>query len=184
MIPTQGQRGEMLTEAFRSVRIQTRTANDIVILPGESPLYERLNREIDRIDCDAFVVLCDDDKLEPTYLEKTVGRMQETGADIVYTDLRHFGTKDAVWIAPPPGSPPDPNPLPVTALCTKAMWRLVGGYTDGPYFDWQFWWKCLNHGAVTAKVNEPLFLYRNHPGQAGQEDVRLCEEIVRRRYRR
>ena len=162
-----------LSEALESLSRQTRCADEIIVAIGQTPLHERLNDAIDASDCDAFIVLCDDDLLEPTYIEKTVARMEETGAGIVYTDLRHFGTRDAVWIAPPPDPTPDPdpNPLPVTSLCRKSVWAMVGGYRLGPYFDWDFWWSAINVGATRAKVAEPLFLYRNHLGQGTRSPI-------------
>jgi glycosyltransferase involved in cell wall biosynthesis len=179
-----------LSEALESLSRQTRHADEIIVAIGQTPLHERLNDAIDASDCDAFIVLCDDDLLEPTYIEKTVARMVETGADVVYTDLRHFGTRDAVWIAPPPDPTPDPdpNPLPVTSLCRKSVWAEIGGYTLGPYFDWDFWWSAIDAGATLAKVAEPLFLYRNHLGQASitqtQESINECEAIIRQRHQK
>jgi glycosyltransferase involved in cell wall biosynthesis len=179
-----------LSEALESLSRQTRHADEIIVAIGQTPLHERLNDAIDASDCDAFIVLCDDDLLEPTYIEKTVARMVETGADVVYTDLRHFGTRDAVWIAPPPDPTPDPdpNPLPVTSLCRKGVWAEIGGYTLGPYFDWDFWWSAIDAGATLAKVAEPLFLYRNHLGQASitqtQESINECEAIIRQRHQK
>ena len=179
-----------LSEALESLSRQTRRADEIIVAIGQTPLHERLNDAIDASDCDAFIVLCDDDLLEPTYIEKTVARMVETGADVVYTDLRHFGTRDAVWIAPPPDPTPDPdpNPLPVTSLCRKSVWAEIGGYTLGPYFDWDFWWSAIDAGATLAKVAEPLFLYRNHLGQASiaqtQESINECEAIIRQRHQK
>ena len=187
VVPTQLDR-PFLSEALESLSRQTRRADEIIVAIGQTPLHERLNDAIDASDCDAFIVLCDDDLLEPTYIEKTVARMVETGADVVYTDLRHFGTRDAVWIAPPPDAPPDPNPLPVTSLCRKSVWAMVGGYRLGPYFDWAFWWSAINVGATRAKVAEPLFLYRNHLGQASltleQESINECEAIIRQRHQK
>ena len=179
-----------LSETLESLSRQTRRADEIIVAIGQTPLHERLNDAIDASDCDAFIVLCDDDLLEPTYIEKTVARMVETGADVVYTDLRHFGTRDAVWIAPPPDPTPDPdpNPLPVTSLCRKSVWAEIGGYTLGPYFDWDFWWSAIDAGATLAKVAEPLFLYRNHLGQASitqtQESINECEAIIRQRHQK
>ena len=189
VVPAQPGR-PFLSEALESLSRQTRRADEIIVAIGQTPLHERLNDAIDASDCDAFIVLCDDDLLEPTYIEKTVARMVETGADVVYTDLRHFGTRDAVWIAPPPDPTPDPdpNPLPVTSLCRKSVWAEIGGYTLGPYFDWDFWWSAIDAGATLAKVAEPLFLYRNHLGQASitqtQESINECEAIIRQRHQK
>ena len=67
-----------LSEALESLSRQTRRADEIIVAIGQTPLHERLNDAIDASDCDAFIVLCDDDLLEPTYIEKTVARSVET----------------------------------------------------------------------------------------------------------
>ena len=79
--------------------------------------------------CDAFIILCDDDVLLPTCIEETVARMEESGADIVYTE---FGQEQ------------------VTSLCRKDMWSRTCGFRSVGFFDWDFWWSCLEAGAESS----------------------------------
>ena len=52
-----------LSEALESLSRQTRRADEIIVAIGQTPLHERLNDAINASDCDAFIVLCDDDLL-------------------------------------------------------------------------------------------------------------------------
>ena len=84
VVPAQPGR-PFLSEALESLSRQTRRADEIIVAIGQTPLHERLNDAIDASDCDAFIVLCDDDLLEPTY------------ADINFTmDLRRRGVSYGV----------------------------------------------------------------------------------------
>jgi GT2 family glycosyltransferase len=77
------QRKELLGEALDSVAAQTHKP-DIVVVTGDTRpgrgyrwvefdysteiLATRINRAVAYHECDAFVLLCDDDKLEPTII--------------------------------------------------------------------------------------------------------------------
>src|SRR5208282_4888382 len=82
--------------------------------------------------------------------------------DISYTSYQYFGNRHEIINSPF---------IPVTALCKRKMWEKAGGYAAVPYFDWDFWWSCIDAGAVAAKTCEPLFLYRRHEGQAWEHDT-------------
>ncbi len=153
VIPTAGNRDRTLGEALRSVDGQTRPADEVRVAGGESPFLARLNGAIAASDCEAFIVLCDDDLLDPSYIEKTARSMEETGADIVYTDRRNFtddGREETIAQTYPP----------VTSLCRKSMWQKVGGYSEFVNFDLVFWLKAKACGAQAVRVEEPLFYYQ------------------------
>jgi len=199
IVPTHD-RLEFIPAALASLERQTRPADEVVVTgnvgPGiinDKPFSARVNDAIEHSDCDAFFILCDDDLLEPTFIEKTVALMEKTGADIVYTDRREFGSYDfhhatgimrliyatllrihAIlflrivrakrWTR----RNIDRDTVPfVTSLCKKSAWRAAGGFEEAPFFDWHFWWKCFHAGATAVHLSEPLFLYRRSPGQDG-----------------
>jgi glycosyltransferase involved in cell wall biosynthesis len=158
VIPTHD-RIQFLDEALQSLEKQTWMANQIVItgnvgpvrpIPGctyinsDDNLIDRLNSAIENSDCDAFIILCDDDMLEPEYIEKTVTLMEATNADIVYTEF---------------------NNEPVTSLIRKSIWKRVGGFCPIGFFDWDFYLSCHENGAKSIPLREHLFTYRQHEEQ-------------------
>ena len=168
---------QFLGEAIRSVELQTRKADQVTVTgnvgPGiitEAPIAIRVNEVIESSDCDAFILLCDDDAIAPTYIEKTAELMAKTGADIVYADTEFFGNLRLPHYGQEKTKPwsdeiDKHNIVSLFSLCRKSMWRKVGGWADVPLFDWDFWWRCYHAGATTAYVPEPLSRYRVHHGQ-------------------
>ena len=141
----------------------------------------RVNRAIEESHCDAFCLLCDDDKIEPSFLEKTSRLMERYADDIVYTDLRRFGGASNVMEALPwTEEQIELTTVPfITSLCTTKLWKLAGGYEQVPFPDWNFWWKCFHSGASAFHLQEPLFLYREHPGQCQyHEDLEESRRLL------
>jgi hypothetical protein len=117
------------------------------------------------------LLLGDDDVLDHTYLEKTMAKLQE-GYDIVYTGMQTFGQFSAYF-------PPRPFTLanvaqdikpPYTTLCLTKVFHELGGFDMevGKCNDWDLWWRAAKKGYTAAWIDEPLFLYRKHPGQDSQ----------------
>jgi len=125
-------------------------------------MYEKLNKAVSNMSSDTFICLCDDDKLDPTFIEKTTKLMEEKDADLVGTWLENFGDEQGVH---QPGYVPF-----VTALCKKEIWERVGGYdpSAGMAADWDFYWLCKEQGAKIEYLNEPLFKRREHPQQVSK----------------
>jgi hypothetical protein len=174
IVPTHD-RTEFVAEAIASVMSQTRPADELVITgnigPGiitDTDLGDRMNQAIENSDCDAFVMLGDDDTLCHGFLERTVAHMEQTGVDIVYTDCNVFGDRNCYGAALGEWTKEniDRNTVPlVTSLCTKSAWRRAGGYANVQLFDWDFWWRCFYSGATASWLRAPLWNYRRHPGQ-------------------
>lgn len=156
IVPTHD-RKDFLDEAMQSVYAQTMKPRTIVTgnvapsQPGDytfvhsdEGLIVKLNTTIAANDCDAFILLSDDDTLLPEYVEKTSAMMETTGADIVYTEF---------------------NNEPVTALIRKSIWEKVGGFAEMGFFDWDFYWSCREAGALSIPIREHLFVYRQHEAQ-------------------
>lgn len=199
IIPTHD-RLQYLEEAKASVFAQTRRADELVItgnvgieFPTDADLATRLNSALEASECDAFLNLCDDDLLEPEYIEKTAGEMERRGVDIVYTNCTVFGRDNhegsalGTWTQ----ENIDRNTVPlVTSLCTKAAWRRAGGFESLPLFDWHFWWKCFYTGASAFWLKEQLFRYRLHDQQdsnsidleAARAEIRGIHEQMKARH--
>ncbi len=195
-------RTDFIDEALGSLHRQRRPA-DVVVVTGnvgpaaqsvrsavdicEDSFATRVNRAIAMTDCDSFVLLCDDDALEPDFLLKTIAVMEQTGADIVYTDLRRFGGAHHVMGALPwTAEQIELTTVPfITSLCRKRAWQRAGGYEDVPFADWDFWWRCFHTGATARHLPEPLLLYREHPGQAQyREDLAESRRVILERHNR
>jgi GT2 family glycosyltransferase len=174
IVPTHD-RLEYLDEALESIAQQTRHPDQVIVTgnvgPGvlsDADLATRLNAAIEESDCDAFLILCDDDKLTPDFIEHTVSTMEERGVDIVYTNCYIFG--DSECVAEALGQWKKENlerhtvPL-VTSLCRKSAWRAAGGFRNVQFFDWDFWRRCCDAGATAYWLQAPLFQYRDHAGQ-------------------
>lgn len=171
VIPTQGKRTEMLAEAIESVENQTSGACQLIVTCGDGSLAERLNVAIESSDCEAFAVLCDDDKLDSEFIGRTTAAMTRELVDIVYTDCHIFGDRNCPGGALGKWSAEnlERNTVPlVTSLCTKRAWKNAGGFRDVKFFDWDFWKRCYHSGATAYWLKEPLFWYRDHKGQASK----------------
>ena len=174
VIPTQDTRPDMMAEAQYSIMKQTRQPSAVVVARGDGTLASRLNNAIGATDCDAFVILGDDDMLEPTFLEKTAGKMERDGVDIVATNYTHFGAESVTG--------GNPNHISVTSLFRKSIWKKAGGYADVPYFDWDFVLSCIEANAISTYLPEPLWRYRVHEGQLGYGDKEKNTEAVKARH--
>ena len=195
---------EFVGEAIESLARQTRLPDEVVVTGNVRPeipecgldvryvltedtLAVRVNQAIRESKCDAFALLCDDDKLDPRYLEKTAQMMERYGHDIVYTDLQRFdGAQNVMRALPWTREQIELTTVPfVTSLCKKKRWELAGGYEDVPHFDWDFWWKCFHTGGSAIHLQEPLFFYREHPGQLQyQENLAESRRLLLERHNR
>lgn len=109
-----------------------------------------------------------DDKIEPTFLEKTVKELDSNpNVGFVYTDVKYFGAHEGIWKTPEF----DPNLLLISNLCVAtSLFRHVafdqiGGYKLDMIYgfeDWDFWIYMVENGWSGKRVREPLFLYRQH----------------------
>ncbi|MDE2489554.1 MAG: glycosyltransferase [Elusimicrobia bacterium] len=150
-------------------------------LHRERKLNELVRRSSGRL----LLFLCDDDKIDRTFVEKTVYAMRKHDADIVYSDMRVFGDRNLIaacrWESPFE----EGSPIPITSLYTRSLFDRVGGYED-PLGDWGFWWAAANMGAKAVRVGQPLFHYRVRPGQdterMGEEGWREARAIIRKRH--
>jgi len=112
-----------------------------------------------------------DDKIDPTFLAKTVALLeQRPEIAIAYTDWVYFGahtTQRAALDYDFARLCKKENLFTCTSLFRKKAWEAVGGYnlnmTRGVE-DWDFWISCGAQGFVGQRIPEPLFFYRAKEG--------------------
>jgi len=108
-----------------------------------------------------------DDRIAPEFIAKTLAVVESGRADVAYTRVRYFGTRDEESVVEPFSirSMLRHNLVVNTALYRKAAWAEVGGYASAMqagWEDWDFWLSLLERGNRFLRIEEPLFLYRQH----------------------
>jgi O-antigen biosynthesis protein len=120
-----------------------------------------------------------DDKLLPTYLEKCLFLLETQGFDLVSSSIQTFGERSEVFHVerlPVLADMLRGNHVSICAVFRRSLWAAAGGFHDTgiggdyTYEDWRLWVRLSALGARFANlVDEPLFLYRLHPGQTTQD---------------
>jgi len=160
--------------------IYCRNPNDI-----ETGAAEKLNLGMGLAPTHVLFHLCDDDIIRPTYVEKSLGKMEQIGADIVYCDMELFGidngpVKALDWKLE---NFQETTAVYGPAIMKKKVWEAVKFTPQFPYMDWDFWWSACEKGFTAYHLEEYLFLYRTHPGQLGRTvDTDLCTQEVKRKH--
>ncbi|WP_421741018.1 glycosyltransferase family 2 protein [Cellulomonas sp.] len=198
VIVTAFDQGELVAEAVESVLRQTLVPDVVIVVDDGSTddksveVVERLRRDarvqvlrqsnrgvsaarnagIAAAETDLVAVLDGDDRLAPTFLERTVAVLQsDPGAVAASSWLRAHGVIDAV-VQPGGGSVVDflhRNACPAAAVVRRDAWRACGGYDEGMrsgFEDWDFFLSLVGDGGHVTVVREPLIEYRNAPASA------------------
>lgn len=182
--------GRTIEEAVESVLAQTRSAAEIIVVDDESTdLYTRQrlaslvrpglrtvrighlgpsgarNYGASMTSSPYLLFLDADDALEPTYLERTAGCLDETPAvDFVSTALQGFAGATYVWTPPHPdlATALTRGTIPVTAMLRRTLWDATGGFDERlPVSeDRDFWISALERGFRGCVIDEPLLRRR------------------------
>jgi glycosyltransferase involved in cell wall biosynthesis len=130
-----------------------------------------------------------DDKLAPTFLERTTRRLDgEEGLTFVSCWLKTFGAEDWVWKQDRCDLPTLLGECTVAtpALVRAAAVRAAGGYdTCMPvqgYEDWDLWITLVERGGRGAIIPEVLFHYRRRPGSMSETCCRGEAHLSLMRY--
>jgi len=109
-----------------------------------------------------------DNILEPHALETYVKTMNETGADVVYCNIKNFGEDDKTWITPDKITLEkmlDFNQLDHCSLVRrKDLYKFRYDEKLPGYVDWDLFLRMIAEGRKFVKVNDSLFRYRKRIG--------------------
>lgn len=179
-------RPHVLPEAVASVLNQTMADREMIVKFCEAYWPDKLNDAVKATSGEYVCVLCDDDMLAPTYLERTVAEIRKAGADICYTDTQIIGamrvpmhlpefSREATYLSCVPY---------VTALFRRDLWERVGGF-DGrqPYVDWDFWIRCAEAGATAVHLHKEYLYEQRIDGNNGtrfmDHDAALAQLVAK-----
>ena len=189
---------QYLPEAIESVLAQTRPVDEIIVVDdgstdntpavastyGEVQIITRPNQMgaaaarnsgIAAARGDVILTLDADDKIKPTFVEKTAAVLEaQPDIDIVYTWQEQFGSVSGKHQNPPvdPGVLRIQNIMNGCALFRKRVWekcREANRYGYHPWMrqgnDWEFWVHAICvHRFRAALVREYLYMWRRHSG--------------------
>ncbi len=162
-------RPQLLQHAIGSYIAQTlpKEQRECIVKLCEAEQYwgEKVNEAARAAVGKYYLVLCDDDKLAPTMLEKMVAKAEE-GFDVVLSNAVAFGESTHNLMLPPWTRETfyDVNPAWISSLVSAELWHDIGGYDPAQeYQDKAFWYECYVRSPRVAKIHEPLLQYRIHP---------------------
>lgn len=180
---TLGRRSEMLAEAVASVRAQTWSAWEHIVVDDGSDsvpdiegamvlrvshrgLGPARNAALDIARGEAIALLDDDDVWHSHHLATVWSAMMRTGADVVYADCEEVGRRDGYAIKV---SDFDADLLerenficvPATLVRASSL-RAAGGFPAGSLEDWALWRRMAALGMRFVFVPEVTVTYRFH----------------------
>lgn len=174
IVPHQNKRQEMFIEMMDSIKQQTLQPLEIIEMVGEDYPMKRINAGIKKAKGNYILVLSDDDKLHPRFLEITNSYMENN--DIVGTFIQQFGDLDGYH-------GPEKHPF-FSSLFRKSMWEQVGGFDENmkQLSDIDFWIKCLKSGARWQTVPGTFYYYRVHEVQDSKNiaNKTIIKEFINR----
>lgn len=115
-----------------------------------------------------YVISLDaDDRIAPTYLEKTVWVLEHHPEyAFCYSLVQMFGAEETLWKTEPFSLEKALryNHVPTGAVFRREAWIEAGGFRDELHGqdDWNFWITLGAKGWDGCLIGEPLFFYRKH----------------------
>lgn len=208
--------GKYIKEAIESVKKQTYPEWELIIIDDGSDDEETV-KIIESIEDDRITVLHtehlrpagarnhgikhakgkyilpvdSDDKIDPTYMEKAVKKIEsDEKLGVVYCEADLFGEKSGKWDLPAYSFDKMllDNVVFVTALFYKTDWEKLGGFNTNMAAgmeDYDFWLGILGLGREIYQIPEILFHYRIKPVSRTtgfQSDYTQMQEVYRQMY--
>lgn len=201
--------GHFLAEAVQSVRNQTFPAAELLVVDDGSDEQRTIrclaeiegegvrvirrknggpgaarNSGIAASSSDFVVCLDADDRLRPSFLERTVPLLDaDPKVGIAYGRAAFFGAEKGEAMHPPYRFPDfllDPC-IYATALFRRADWEATGGYSEEMregWEDFEFWVSLVERGCQVKFVDEVLFEYRRHAGSRDRAFSESRERVL------
>lgn len=175
IIPTTPRDVHLLKRAVGSVEAQTRKADEVIV--WEDSEYKGIpwarNSAFAASTGDLILPLDCDDWIEPTYLEKTMAKMEDPNIGIVSTHMVYFGEREGTIIYANERTYERQlmyNNITVCSLVRAEAIAEAGPWDDNlrGWEDWDMWLRILKLGWKHAFVPEVLFHYRLHHGGMNQ----------------
>lgn len=164
IIPSLGNRPEMLAEAIASIEAQTVPAHEIIVVDYKDDTYgnqaRRINTGVKKSTGDAYVFMGDDDQLMPDFVQRMTAEFErDPNLDIVTSRFQNFGDEDGVH---------GPNSFPLcSTLVKRSMYDRTAGYDERiPIgIDADFYFQCFEKNARWIIIPDILFRSRVHADQ-------------------
>ncbi len=175
-------RSGYLAEAMSSVFDQTFTDYQLIVGYDRAWYADKFNNLVRAARGEYVVILADDDRLHPHFLEQTILTIREGPYDLVYTDARCFGAAGGTYRALPWSIETFKTTTApwLSTLVRRSVWERLGGMDCAlDYHDWDFWYRCFKDGATAAHLAATLFECRQHERQMthGVDRSRAVEQI-------
>ncbi|MCR4340151.1 MAG: hypothetical protein NUW01_09745 [Gemmatimonadaceae bacterium] len=189
-------RHEFLPGAIASIAAQTHGDIQLIVNHDSGPIWPtKFNDIADAAVGEWLVPYCDDDLLDPTYIQTCLRYAK--GADVVYTDRRVFqdgaNPREGFWfhthgpafvdkkfypITLLPQNFAFGASLPMTIMVRREWWKKLGGYdTQAPHTDTEFFFRSAMAGAKFHYIPLPLFWYREHPKQFSRTEPSMLNAM-------
>jgi O-antigen biosynthesis protein len=183
IIPVWGSYFKYLDECLESVKKQTFTDYEVIVVDDQFDLPTSRNKGIKSALGEYLLILDVDDKLSPDYIEKTIGK-----GDIVSTYLQLFGDSNRIMTFvdnPSIELFQGGNQTPSCALIKKDVFNDIGGYDEKlkeGWEDYDLWYRAIKKGYKITIIKEPLYFYRKHgstmSSEAGKKSLELQQYIL------
>lgn len=168
IIPTLGNRPDMLQDAIQSIKDQTVPVLEVIVVNDNDKTYgnqaRKINKGVLQSKGDAYFFMGDDDILMPDFVEKMINKFEECEqknqpVDIVTSRFEVFGEESGVHTA---------NAFPLCSTVVKrSMYDKTKGYDESiPIgIDADFYFQCFENNAQWVKMEDVLYLSRVHKDQ-------------------
>jgi glycosyltransferase involved in cell wall biosynthesis len=174
-----GSTDEETVQVLKSYELQTDEQSRLSVIhtPNRGPSAAR-NTGIAQAKGRYILPLDADDRIAPTYLEKTIPILeQEPNVGIVYVQAELFGDRIGLFDLPPYSFPDIllGNMIVNTSLYRKADWENVGGYNENMIWGWEdydFWLSLIELGRDVVCIPEVLYFHRELSNSRSQQMTR------------